>query len=157
MLPRVEFSPSYRLAVLLAVVHGAALLALLAVLPVWAGALAGALLLANLAYYLLRDALIRLGISCTGLVADGEGVVMSLRNGDRVPCVIDKDSVVTPMLTVLNLRLRGQRGARSILILPDSLDAESFRELRVWLRWGDRGEDGAAASGGPKDDRASLE
>jgi hypothetical protein len=23
-----------------------------------------------------------------------------------------------------------------LVILPDALDAESFRQLRVWLRWG---------------------
>jgi toxin CptA len=42
---------------------------------------------------------------------------------------------VTPYLTVLNLRGHGERGARHVTLLPDSLHAEDFRKLRVWLRW----------------------
>jgi len=46
------------------------------------------------------------------------------------------DSLVTPFITVLNVLPQGARLARSVVILPDSLDAESFRQLRVWLKWG---------------------
>jgi hypothetical protein len=44
-------------------------------------------------------------------------------------------SFVSPMLTILNLRLAGERFARHIVILPDSLPFEDFRQLRVLLRW----------------------
>jgi toxin CptA len=47
-----------------------------------------------------------------------------------------RDSLVTPYLTVLNVLPQGARFSRSVVILPDSLDAESFRQLRVWLKWG---------------------
>ncbi|MBI3902775.1 MAG: hypothetical protein HY306_07520 [Nitrosomonadales bacterium] len=37
---------------------------------------------------------------------------------------------------MLNVLPQGARFARSMIILPDSLDVESFRQLRVWLKWG---------------------
>ena len=49
---------------------------------------------------------------------------------------------VTPYLTVLNLRRPGERRTRHVTLLPDSLHADDFRKLRVWLRWK---EDGAKA------------
>lgn len=136
MAQRVEFFPSRRLAVILLAAHGLALYALAAVLPLWAGVACAALILTSLAYYLARDAWLRLDASCIGLVTDAEGVVMLLRDGTQLPCQVLADSVVTPALVVLNVRPRGARSARSIVILPDSLDTETFRRLRVWLRWG---------------------
>jgi toxin CptA len=138
---RLAFSPSRYLAAILAAAHGLALFALVAVLPAWAAVASGGVILASLAYYLLRDAWLRLNASCVGLAMDGDGVEMSLRDGTRVAGVILRDSVVTPALVVLNIRPQAVRAARSIVILPDSLDAESFRELRVWLKWGEHAED----------------
>jgi toxin CptA len=44
-------------------------------------------------------------------------------------------SLVHPYLTtILFLPVRG-RFARAIVVLPDSLSATQFRELRVWLKW----------------------
>jgi toxin CptA len=43
-------------------------------------------------------------------------------------------SLVTPWICVL--RLRTDTGhVQNVLILPDSLHADDFRRLRVWLRW----------------------
>jgi toxin CptA len=53
------------------------------------------------------------------------------------------DSVVTPLLTIVHFqpknvtwlqRLFNQR----LVILPDSADSEDFRQLRVWLLWGQK-------------------
>jgi toxin CptA len=57
-------------------------------------------------------------------------------------------SFVSPHLTVLNLRADARWRARSVLITPDSLDADSFRRLRVWLRWrcGGRADQSGAAA-----------
>jgi toxin CptA len=41
-----------------------------------------------------------------------------------------------PWLTVLNLKLPGKRLVRHVILLPDALDENEFRRLRVWLRWG---------------------
>jgi len=44
-------------------------------------------------------------------------------------------SFVAPHLTVLNLKPAGGRLAKHLVILPDAIDAEDFRRLRVWLKW----------------------
>ena len=51
------------------------------------------------------------------------------------------DSVVTPYLTVIhvyskNAPLWRRIFTRHLIILPDAVDTESYRQLRVWLRWG---------------------
>ena len=42
---------------------------------------------------------------------------------------------VTPMLTVVNMRVNGSRRVRHALIVADNIDADDFRKLRVALRW----------------------
>lgn len=132
----IKLHSSRRLTALLAAAHGAALAALLFVLPLRAGLALAAALVVSLIYYLLRDAWRRLPGSCIGLVLEDEGVVLHRRDGVQVSCVIGPGSLVTPALTVLHALPQGARLARSVVILPDSLDAESFRKLRVWLKWG---------------------
>jgi len=44
-------------------------------------------------------------------------------------------SAVSPWLCLLACRAEGGGRARNLAILPDSLDADDFRRLRVWLRW----------------------
>lgn len=56
-------------------------------------------------------------------------------------CVASDDSVVTAYLSVIHFRKNNsgffrQRYTQYQIILPDSIDAESYRQLRVWLRWG---------------------
>lgn len=51
------------------------------------------------------------------------------------------DSVVTPYLTVVhvyskNASLLRRIFAGHLIILPDAVNAENYRQLRVWLRWG---------------------
>lgn len=44
-------------------------------------------------------------------------------------------SYVSSFLTVINVRLPGERRMRSVVLLPDTIGAEDYRRLRVWLRW----------------------
>lgn len=44
-------------------------------------------------------------------------------------------SFVAPWLTIVRWRPRGARFARTLPVLPDAVDAEAFRALRVVLRW----------------------
>jgi len=48
---------------------------------------------------------------------------------------VEVGSFVSPLLTVLRLGRESRRLVCSVLIMPDSLDPDSFRRLRVWLRW----------------------
>lgn len=57
------------------------------------------------------------------------------RSGQSIICYILGSTFVTPHLVVLNLQPLGHFLTRSIVILPDGIDAEIFRQLRVLLRW----------------------
>lgn len=89
-------------------------------------------------YCLLFDAGLRMGNSCVALrLEDGEEIVLVLRNGSHLTFRLSGDSLVTPYVVILNVARNEQHGGRSVVIMPDTMGAESFRRLRVLLRWGD--------------------
>jgi toxin CptA len=55
------------------------------------------------------------------------------RGGEEREYQITRSSFVAPFLAVLNLRCEAWPRARFVLVVPGSLDADSFRRLRVWL------------------------
>jgi toxin CptA len=57
------------------------------------------------------------------------------RRGERIDCAVQGDTYVLWFLTVLNLGRSDDRKRISVLILPDGIDTDDFRRLRVWLRW----------------------
>ena len=95
-----------------------------------------ALLVFSLVYYLRRDALLLLQSSNVAIRLDGDQAVLTTRSGSMIPGQILRGSVVTPVLTILNILPQGKKWSRSVVIFPDSLDKERFRELRVLLKWG---------------------
>ncbi len=132
-----NLQPSIYLTIVLVASHGAVLAVLVPLaLPLWAKILLVLLVLVSLLYHLWHDAWLLALSSNKTLLLDGDMILLVARNGDRVTARILADSLVTPFLTVLNVLPQGKYLARSVIILPDSLDAESFRQLRVWLRWG---------------------
>lgn len=132
-----KLRPSLYLAALLAMAHGAALAALFPLaLPAWTKAALSLVILFSLMYHMRRDALLTSGIAVMVLMLEQDKAVLTLRDGGQLTGQVLGDSLVTPYLTVLNILPQGARLARSVVILPDSLDAESFRQLRVWLKWG---------------------
>ena len=66
---------------------------------------------------------------------EGEVEVMDTA-GRRLDGKLRTGCFVSPWLTTIRWRPRGARFDRTILVLPDMLADESFRELRVWLRVG---------------------
>ena len=58
---------------------------------------------------------------------------------DGVPGDVVDGSFVAPWLTIVHWRPLGARFARTLLVLPDMLDPDAFRRLRVILRWGKAG------------------
>jgi hypothetical protein len=90
-------------------------------------------------YCLLLDAYLRMGHSCVAFrLENREEVVLVLRSGSHLSGRVSPDSLVTPHLVILNVVLSEQHRGRNLLILPDTMGAESFRHLRVGLRWGDK-------------------
>lgn len=88
-------------------------------------------------YYLLLDANLSRAHSCVAFRLEGqEEIVLILRSGRHLSGRASADSLVTPSFVILNVALKEQRGRRSLLIMPDTMGAESFRRLRVALKWG---------------------
>jgi len=132
-----KLQPSRYLAAILIAAHGIALAALFPLaLPVWSKVALALLISFSLIYHLRRDAWLFAPSASVELVLDGDRVVLTTRGGEQLAGQILRDSLVTPFLTILNVLPQGARFARSVVILPDSLDAESFRQLRVCLKWG---------------------
>lgn len=132
-----ELRPSRYLAAILGAAHGAALAALIPLaFPAWAKAALGVVILFSLWYHLRRDAWLAAPSSGMALTLESGHALLATRDGKPLAGPVLRDSVVTPRITVLNMAPEGARFARSVIILPDSLDAESFRQLRVWLKWG---------------------
>jgi len=119
---------------------GVASLISLQTLPLPTMALIGVALLAlvSTGYCVLRYALLRSRDACVAFRLDeGGGIVLVLRNGSHLMCNLSNDSLVTSRIVILNAKVNEQRGGRSVLILPDAMGADSFRRLRVALRWGE--------------------
>ncbi len=78
----------------------------------------------------------------------GEGGELAILRADSEPvaAVVQPDTAVFSWLVVL--RVRNERDDRldSLVLLPDSMSAEQFRLLRLWLRWL------ASPNGGPTGD-----
>jgi len=120
--------PSRRLALYLAAAHVVAAGAVLAsALPAWLTALLVGLVGASLARQ-------RRPMPVAGLVLRGEGRIDTVAaDGATAEAAIHPHTLVLAGLVVLLYRQGGR--LRALTLLSDSLDAEEFRQLRVWLRW----------------------
>jgi len=135
-MPPLILRPSWMLAGWLTLAHGGVMAALWPVdLPLWARLALMFLLLVNGLYLLWREAGRRAADACVGLSCEPDRLRLTLRDGRVLSAQLLGDSVVTPGLTIIRYRAEGARCSRSLVILPDSCDAESFRQLRVWLNW----------------------
>ena len=85
--------------------------------------------------------------SAIGLRLGERGELAILRKGsEAMAAAVQPDSAVFSWLVVL--RVLGERDGMlgSVVLLPDSMSAEQFRLLRLWLRWL------ASPTGGPTGD-----
>lgn len=98
---------------------------------------AGILVLgASLAFYLWRIALLRSPQSIVAIeIGDGDKVAFQTRSGRWHAGRLLGTSFVSPGLTILNLSPDDARLTRSVVIVPDNVQSEDFRQLRIWLRW----------------------
>ena len=139
---RVRLKPSPLLAAAFTAAHLAAALTLIPLdLPLWAKLLITLPIAASLVHALRHTAFLRSPTSPIALELKGaDGAAIQTRNGDWHGARILGTTYVSPLLTVLNLRLQGRRTARHVVIVPDGIGAEDFRKLRVRLRWDYRTE-----------------
>jgi hypothetical protein len=122
------------LAAAIALAHLAAAVAALVALPGPAAAVVGAGVALS-AVVQLRAALQRAPEAVTGLelTADG-GVAVAGPTGEWMAARLGTAAVPAPWLAIATLR-DGAGRRRPVVVLPDALDREAFRRLRVWLRW----------------------
>jgi toxin CptA len=127
---------SSRVGAAFAVVAGAATLVLLAALPVAALTKGFGILWIALSTVDAFGALVRCrgshgvrGLQLCDRAITVEGASGALREGE-----VRDGSFVSPWLTILRWRPHGARRDRTIVILPDMLDPDTFRALRVYLR-----------------------
>lgn len=138
--------PSRLMLVALAVMHGLAVLATaISGLPLWARAAIFLLVVLNFMHQWYS----RWSSSNPSLVegmalAQGQATLYC-RDGRTVGGLVLGSSMVTPFLCVINILPTGQRVARSVIVLADAMDAETYRRLRVQLRW--EGQSGSQLGG----------
>jgi toxin CptA len=105
-------------------------------LPLWLKAAAIAALVASLVFSVRQTALLRSSDAVVVIeIASDDTVSVQTRGGLWLGCEVLGSTYVASFLTVLNLRELENNVVRHVIILPDSVDAEDFRRLRVWLRW----------------------
>ena len=129
---RFRLSPSPRLAVLLATLHGCGAAAAFAALPGMAGTVLTAGLLGLGAAAIWSRALLRTSRAMAVLEVAGDRLAIELRNGERLEGEASPRRYVSRLAVVVLLR----RPRRAVLVARDMLDPESFRALRVWALWG---------------------
>jgi toxin CptA len=80
--------------------------------------------------------LLRGADAITAIELEDDGGVVHRRDGRKEHARLLASTYVSPCLTLLNLRVARRIPAQHIIIVPDNVEAEAFRRLRVWLRWG---------------------
>lgn len=137
---RITINPSRFIAVTLIAVHTAAAGIVLPLqVPAAAKAFFAVLIAASLARTLWRHAFLWARAAIVAIVLEGrESASVQTRDGTWRAADVLGTSYVSPLLTVLNLRVKGSRLARHVVIVPDSADSDDFRRLRVVLLWGYR-------------------
>lgn len=128
--------PSLRFAVSLLLLHATAATVVYATDIAWPARLAMLLLVVlNLVYYLLRDALLLLPYSWREISLDQGDISVAVRNGSGFIGQVANKTVVSPYFVVLCVKLEGHRLLVSRVIFPDSMGEGAFRELCVHLRF----------------------
>lgn len=145
----VHLKSSRTLGAVLGFAHFAAIVLLWPLMMPPSAKLAGsALLVISLVFYLRRYALLHSPDSVSSLEVTDEMIcILNTCDGRQITCALLGSSFVAPYLTVLDLkplkidktdaspRQSSRYFSRSVAILPDGINPEEFRQLRVLLRW----------------------
>jgi len=96
-----------------------------------------AVIVASSVYFMRHHARLSLMKSIVSLNVNIEtGLQLNFIDGTRREAQVLGHSFVAPYLTVLNMRTLDDGKCISLILLPDNTEPDSFRHLRVWLRWG---------------------
>jgi toxin CptA len=122
---------------MLVAAHGAAIAMIALVsLPPWLQLIAIATLVLSLMFNVRQSALLRSPNAVVAIdITSDDAFSIQTRRGEWIECEVLGSTYVTAFLAVVNLCEIDSSAVRRVAILPDSIDAEDFRGLRVWLRW----------------------
>ncbi len=134
---KIAIRPSRRLMLLLCLAHAAAAGACLAAdMPVALKLLMVLLIGLSCGHALYGAALLRNRNAIVALEIGDSGVVtFRTRSGQWRRGTVLGSTFVAPYLTVLNLKVDGRRRAYHAVVMADSVAADEYRRLSVWLRW----------------------
>jgi toxin CptA len=103
--------------------------------------LLSSMIIASAIYALLCHGLLLLPWSYVALKINMKNQLqLKRKNGQVLEVTAQPNSVVTPYLTVLNSCVKDATFMHRLLdqhliIFPDAVNADDYRQLRVWLRW----------------------
>jgi toxin CptA len=135
---KASLRPSRILAAILVAAHGGAIAVVaLVVMPLWLELIAIAALAVNMVAALRRTALLLAPDSVVAIeIGSDDALSIQTRRGNRIgECEVLENTYVAAFLAIVNVRDPETRAVRHVVLLRDSIDADDFRKLRVWLRW----------------------
>jgi len=102
-------------------------------LPLWAGLVLSAVIVCSLVYALNGHVLMHGRNAITDLIWDSDGDWrLTMRDGKNHQAQLLKSSYLHNRLVILNFTVDSHR--RSVILLPDTLDQDTFRRLRVRMQ-----------------------
>lgn len=132
--PELELQGSVALALLIALLHGLAGVALVQAGGHWP--LLIPLVVASGVFHILRDGLKRLPGSVQRIWLDADGWHLQRRDGQQQgPFVLGPASRIDSFFIRLSLRQPGRLGTRHLILTPAMIGPDQFRRLQVFLRW----------------------
>jgi len=135
MLIRVR--PSNYLAIILSFVHGLMFfISYHLTLPLPIKLLLISAILVSYVYYLRRYALLTTSNAITAFeLSEEKQCRLMTYSGETIHCVVESNSFIAPTLVILNLKNKLKRSLYSVVLLPDCMEKNEFRRLRMWLKW----------------------
>jgi toxin CptA len=86
-------------------------------------------------YYLWRYAWLLSPSSEVAMRMEGLDVFLIFLDGHEIQVQISTETLVTPFITILSMVSCSAGSRHNVVIFPDSLDFERYRELRVLVKW----------------------
>ncbi len=141
---QLDFKPSKIASLLLTLMSlGALSIVMLLSLPWLIKLVLSMMIVVSASYAVCRHGLLLLPWACVALKINSKNELQLVRkDGRALRVIVQPDSVVTPYLTVFNSQLddgaswQQRLFVQHVIILTDAVDAEHYRQFRVWLRWG---------------------
>jgi hypothetical protein len=131
----VAFKPSRRLATVLLAAHiASAILILVLPLPLWSKFVALPIITASAWHNVRAYALFATPTAVRSLRILSNGN-LEIDRGKWQSATLVGEQFIHPQLTIIRCKTETSRRAIAIVILPDMLDSEAFRALRVRLKW----------------------